>query len=39
MADKHSFVVVAYSGWHTAAHALAVLNELGKDGEITIKDA
>lgn len=38
MSDKTSFVVISYSGWHTAADALSVLKSLGKeeDGKIRL---
>lgn len=39
MSDKTSFVVISYSGWHTASEALSVLKTLAKENEITIRDA
>jgi uncharacterized membrane protein len=39
MSEKTSFVVISYSGWHTASDALSALKSLSKEGEITIRDA
>jgi uncharacterized membrane protein len=39
MDEKVSFVVISYSGWHTAADALSVLKTLAKEDEISIRDA
>ncbi len=39
MADKTSFIVISYAGWHTASDALSMLKSLSKEEEITIRDA